>query len=88
MEEPQTPEELSSEMIWRKILPPWEQEVIEEAEIIGVPEGTIRERKKPKPYPSYVALMCNLVDIEPTCFEEAIKQKEWIDAMVGNTNPL
>ena len=29
-----------------------------------------------------MALMCDLVDKEPTCFEEAIKQKEWVDAMV------
>ena len=26
--------------------------------------------------------MCDLVDKEPTCFEEAIKLKEWADAMV------
>ena len=26
--------------------------------------------------------MCDLVDKEPTCLEEVIKQKEWIDAMV------
>ena len=26
--------------------------------------------------------MCDLVDKELTCFEEAIKQKEWVDAMV------
>ena len=26
-------------------------------------------------------LMCDLVDKEPTCFEEVIKQKEWADAM-------
>ena len=29
-----------------------------------------------------MALMCDLVDKESTCFEEAIKQKEWDDAMV------
>ena len=29
-----------------------------------------------------MALMYDLVDKEPTCFEEAIKQKEWNDAMV------
>ena len=29
-----------------------------------------------------MALMCDLVDKEPTCFEEAIKHKEWVDAMV------
>ena len=26
--------------------------------------------------------MCDLVDKEPTCFEESIKQKDWDDAMV------
>ena len=74
--EPQRPEELPSEMISRKRRHAWAREVIEEAERLGVPEGTINERKKPKPYPSYVALMCNLVDEEPTCFKEATKQKE------------
>ena len=42
----------------------------------------MRETKKTNPYPIYVALMCDLVDKEPTCFEEATKQKEWVDAMV------
>ena len=28
-----------------------------------------------------MALMCDLVDKEPTCFE-ATKQKEWVDAMI------
>ena len=26
--------------------------------------------------------MCNLIDEEPTCFEEASKKKEWMDAMI------
>ena len=26
--------------------------------------------------------MCNLVDEEPTCFEEESKNKEWMDAMI------
>ena len=65
-----------------------DREVIEEAKRHGVPKGTIRERKKPNPYPSYVALMCDLVDKEPTCFEEATKHKEWVDAMVEEYHPL
>jgi hypothetical protein len=28
-----------------------------------------------------MALMCNLLDEEPTCFKEAIQKKEWADAM-------
>ena len=26
--------------------------------------------------------MCDLVDKEPTCFEEETKQKEWVDSLV------
>jgi hypothetical protein len=37
--------------------------------------------KRPKPFSSYTALMYNLLDEEPTCFEEAIQKKEWEDAM-------
>jgi hypothetical protein len=37
--------------------------------------------KKPNPFSSYTALMCNLLDEEPTCFEEPIQKKEWADAM-------
>ena len=73
MTEPQLPEELPSEMISRKRKPAWAHEVIEEAKGHDVPEGTIKEIKKPKSYPSYMALMCDLVDKEPSCFEEAIK---------------
>ena len=29
-----------------------------------------------------MSLMCDLVDKEPTCFEEATKHKEWVDPMV------
>jgi hypothetical protein len=29
-----------------------------------------------------MALMCDLLENEPTCFEEAIQKKEWADAMI------
>jgi hypothetical protein len=38
--------------------------------------------KRPNPFSSYMALMCNLLDEEPTCFEEAIQKKEWENAMI------
>jgi hypothetical protein len=50
----------------------WERELIQDGEKYGVPEGTTRQVKRPKPFSSYTALMCNLLDEEPTCFEEAI----------------
>jgi hypothetical protein len=37
--------------------------------------------KRPNPFSSYTTLMCNLLDEEPTCFEEAIQKKEWANAM-------
>jgi hypothetical protein len=37
--------------------------------------------KRPKPFFSDMALMCDILDEEPTCFEEDIQKKEWADAM-------
>ena len=76
------PKDLPNEFISRKRKYAWAREVIEEGKRHSAPEAAIQERKKPKSYPGYMALMCDLVDKEPTCFEEAIKQKEWVDAMV------
>jgi hypothetical protein len=42
----------------------------------------MRQVKKPKPFSNYMALMCDLLEKEPTCFEEAIQEKEWADAMI------
>jgi hypothetical protein len=61
--------------------PAWAREIIQDGEKYGVPEGTTRQVKIPKPFSSYKALMCNLLDEELTCFEEAIQKKEWADAM-------
>jgi hypothetical protein len=46
------------------------------------PEGTMRQSKKPKPFSSYMALMYDLVEKEPTFFEESIQKKEWVDSMI------
>jgi len=78
--EPQEPVELSPEKVNQKRRPAWAQEIIQDAEKHGAPDGSFRESKRPKPYSNYVALLCNLVDAEPTCFEDATK-KEWNDAM-------
>ena len=81
MTKPRLLKESPSELISQKRKPAQAHEITKEAKIHGVPEGTIRERKNPKSYPGYMALMCDLVDKEPTCFEEVIKQ-EWVDAMI------
>ena len=58
MTEPQEPPTM--EISWKR-KPAWAREI-----------GSTRISKKPKPFFSYVALMCDLVDQEPTNYEEAI----------------
>ena len=41
----------------------------------------MRQRKKPKPFSRYMALMSDLIENEPTCFVEYIQKKEWVDSM-------
>jgi hypothetical protein len=67
--------------ISHKRKPSWARELIQYGEKYRAPEGTMRQVKKPKPFSSYMALMCDLIEKEPTCFEEAIQKKEWADAM-------
>jgi hypothetical protein len=67
--------------ISHKRKPAWARELIQDGEKYGVPEGTTRQVKRPKPFSSYMALMCDLLEKEPTFFEESIQKKEWEDAM-------
>ena len=59
----------------------WVREIIQEAERYGAPEGSTRTKKRSNPYSSYVALMCDLVDQEPTSYEEVVQNKEWVEEM-------
>ena len=78
MVEPQETIETPHETISTRKMPSWACGIIQESERYGAPEGSKRLRL----HSNYVALMCNLVDEEPTCFEEASKKKEWMDAMI------
>jgi hypothetical protein len=55
--------------ILHKRKPAWARELIQDGEKYGVPEGTTRQVKRPKPFSSYTDLMCDLLEEEPTCFE-------------------
>ena len=50
--------------------PTWERELLQEAKMYGAPEGIHRERKRENPYSSYVALLCDIIDKEPSTYEE------------------
>ena len=58
------------------------QEVILGAERYLAPEGMHRERKRPRQFSSYVALLCDIIDNEPSNYEEATEKKEWKNAMI------
>ena len=46
------------------------------------PRRTFRESRSTEKYSSYMALMCDIIDSEPSSFEEALEQQVWRDAMV------
>jgi hypothetical protein len=52
--------------ISHKIKPAWVRELIQHGEKYGAPEGTMRQVKKPKTLSNYMALMCDLLEKEPT----------------------
>ena len=62
--------------------PTWAREIIQDAEKYGAPDGTSKESKRPQPYSIYVALLCDIINAEPSSYEEAIEKKEWKDAMI------
>ena len=80
MIEPQRPEDPPKE-VSHKRRPVWAHELIQDTEKYGAPEGSLRESKRPHTYSSYVALLSNIIDAEPSCFEEAVEKKVWKDAM-------
>ena len=41
-----------------------------------------RERKIHRPYNNYVALVCEIIDKEPSNYEEAAEKKECKDAII------
>ena len=41
-----------------------------------------RERKRPKPYTNCVALLYDIIDKEPSNYEEDAEKKEWKDSMI------
>jgi hypothetical protein len=62
--------------------PRWLRDTLRDAEGHTAPRGTFRESRPPQRFSSYVALMSNIIDSEPSSFEEATGQQVWKDAMM------
>ena len=59
----------------------WARELIQDAERYGAPKGSLRESKRPRTYANYVALLSDIIDAEPSSFEEVVGKQVWKDAM-------
>jgi hypothetical protein len=71
-----------TDLLRGKKRPTWAHEIIQDAKKYVALEGTYRESKKPKPYSSYVALLSDIIDRKPTCYEKAAEKKGRKDAMI------
>ena len=80
--EPQKPEDPPQKMITYKRRPAWTREIIQDAEKYGAPNGSFRERKRPRTHSSYMALLSDITDVESSSYEEAVEKKVWKDAML------
>ena len=60
----------------------WARQIIQDAEKYGAPNGSLRESKRPSTYSSYVALLSDIIDAEPSSFEESVEKKVWKHAML------
>jgi hypothetical protein len=49
---------------------------------VGALNTYVKESRAPQRFSSYMALMCELLEVEPSYFQEASQQQVWCDAMV------
>jgi hypothetical protein len=66
---------------WKK-KPRWFQETLkEDKNYVGEPQKLMRERRAPKRFSSYLAMVTSIKNSDPTNFEQATDQQVWRDAM-------
>eukprot|EP00253_Pinus_taeda_P002870 PITA_02870 len=61
--------------------PLWLRDTLQDADQHATPRGTFRKCKKPSRYQGYIAVMSNIIQVEPFTFEEATKEQVWKDSM-------
>lgn len=52
------------------------------SENVCAPSNLCRQRRSPNQYIGYMTLMTELVENEPSSFEEAVEKHVWVDVMV------
>jgi hypothetical protein len=64
-------------------MPKWVECTLREAqEQVDAPKTSVRMSKAPQRFSSYMALMSELIEAEPSSFQEASEQQVWRDAMM------
>jgi hypothetical protein len=56
--------------------------------LVGNPRQAVRESKPPKRFCSYIAMVRNIRESEPSTFEEASSRQVWRDAMMEEYNSI
>jgi hypothetical protein len=82
MVESERPVDPPREVAVNRKRPAWLRNTLQEVEGHATPKGSFRESKRPHKFSSYVALMSNIIDSEPSTFEEVAEKQEWKDAMM------
>ena len=65
----------------RKRRPKWLQDTLKEGETVGAPKKQVRERRPPKRFGSYIAMVTNIIETEPSSYEEASTNSVWRESM-------
>ena len=61
--------------------PKWLQDTLREATSIAKPKRLVKESRPPERFCSYMAMVANIVDSEPSYYEEAVSHQVWREAM-------
>ena len=70
-----------AEVCSRKRKPKWLQDTLREATSVAAPKRSVRESRPPERFCSYMAMVANIIDFEPSSYEEAASQQGWREAM-------
>ena len=61
--------------------PKWLQDTLREATSVAGPKMPFRGSKPPERFCSYMAMVANIIDSEPSSYEEVASQQVWREAM-------
>jgi hypothetical protein len=69
--------------------PKWLRDILSDAQgSVGNPKEAVRESKPPERFCSYIAMVSNIRESEPSTFEEATSRQVWRDAMMEEYNSI